>query len=311
MRRLAHLNALRAFEAAARRRSFALAAAELSVTPAAISQQIKSLEDYLGVGLFKRVSKGVVLTDVAQAMLPQLRAGFDQIAAGLARATVSGGRTTLVVSLTPSVAAKWLMPRLERFTSVHAGIEVRLDTATRLVEFAREQVDLALRYGAGRWPGLAVTLLMTEEVFPVCSPKLSGGKHPLRRVEDLRRHTLIHDSSMPAASAFPRWSSWLKTVGARGIDPARGLHLNASMLAIQAAIEGQGVALGRSVLVADDLAAGRLVRPFSFPFPLRFGYYLVHPRRPPQAGAVKAFSDWLHAEARCSADARAPSRKST
>lgn len=297
MRRLAHLNGLRAFEAAARHCSFAVAAEELSVTPAAVSQQIKTLEDYLGVALFRRIAKGVVLTDAAQAMLPEVRQGFDLLAAGLARAVATKGRSTLVVSLTPSVAAKWLMPRLERFTARHPDVEVRLDTTTRLVEFSREQVDLALRYGAGRWPGLVVTLLMTEEVFPVCSPKLQRGRRPLRRIGDLQHHVLIHDSSMPAASAFPQWSTWLEAAGMPGVDLRRGLHLNASMLAIQAAIEGQGVALGRSVLVADDLATGRLVRPFAQRHPLQFGYYLVHPRRPAQAKAVEAFAAWLKAEA--------------
>ncbi len=297
MRRLTHLNGLRALEAAARHRSFALAAEELSVTPAAVSQQIKTLEDYLGVVLFRRIARGVVLTDTAQAMLPELRQGFDLIAAGLARAAEATGRSTLVVSLTPSVAAKWLMPRLERFTAMHPEIEIRLDTTTRLVEFSREQVDVALRYGGGRWPGLRATLLMTEEVFPVCSPRLLTGRSGLRRIEDLSRHTLIHDASMPAASAFPQWSTWLEAAGASRLDVTRGLHLNASMLAIQAAIEGQGVALGRSVLVADDLATGRLVRPFAFRFPLQFGYHIVHPRRPSQPHAVDAFCTWLEAEA--------------
>ncbi|HSC01406.1 MAG TPA: transcriptional regulator GcvA [Burkholderiaceae bacterium] len=297
MRRLTHLNALRAFESAARHHSFALAAQELSVTPAAISQQIKTLEDYLDVKLFRRVAKGVVLSETGQAMLPELREGFDRLAAGLARAVAAGARTTLVVSLTPSVAAKWLMPRLERFTASHPAIEIRLDTTTRLVEFAREQVDVALRYGSGHWPGLVVTPLMTEEAFPVCSPRLLQGRNALRRVGDLRKVKLIHDASMPVASAFPQWPAWLEAAGVSGVDPKRGLHLNASMLAIQAAIEGQGVALGRSVLVADDLATGRLVRPFNLTLPLKFGYYIVHPRKPAQAKAVAAFCHWLKTEA--------------
>ncbi len=297
MRRLAHLNGLRAFEAAARQASFALAAEELAVTPAAVSLQIKRLEDYLGVRLFERLPRRVELTDAGHAMLPLLKEGFDLLAEALARAGSSGARRTLVVSLTPSVAAKWLMPRLERFTALHPEIEIRLDTTTRLVDFAREQVDLALRYGAGRWPGMTVTPLMSEDVFPVCSPKLRVGRRALRHPSDLAHCTLIHDASMPKASAFPQWSAWLEAAGVTGVDSRRGLHLNASMLAIQAAIEGQGVALGRSVLVADDLSSGRLVRPFARRTLLRFGYYIVHPVRSAQPKAVAAFSAWLMQEA--------------
>jgi LysR family glycine cleavage system transcriptional activator len=297
MRRLTHLNALRAFEAAARHLSFAKAADELSVTPAAISQQVATLEGTLQVPLFKRLPRGVVLTEAAQAMLPELRAGFDLLAAGLSRARERMARRHLVVSLTPSVAAKWLMPRLERFTTRHPQIDVRLDTTTRLVDFAREEVDLALRYGAGKWPGLAVERLLQEEVFPVCSPKLVRGAKALRTPADLRHHTLIHDASMPARAGFPQWSVWLHAAGAGQVDASRGLHLDASMLAVQAAIDGQGVALGRSVLVSDDLSSGRLVRPFALAVPLRFGYYVVHPRKPAARDAVDAFKAWLHAEA--------------
>jgi LysR family transcriptional regulator, glycine cleavage system transcriptional activator len=297
MRRLTHLNALRAFEAAARHLSFAKAADELSVTPAAISQQVATLEGTLQVPLFKRLPRGVVLTEAAQAMLPELRDGFDLLAAGLSRARERIARRHLVVSLTPSVAAKWLMPRLERFTTRHPQIDVRLDTTTRLVDFAREEVDLALRYGAGKWPGLAVERLLQEEVFPVCSPKLVRGAKALRTPADLRHHTLIHDASMPARAGFPQWRVWLHAAGAGHVDASRGLQLDASMLAVQAAIDGQGVALGRSVLVSDDLSSGRLVRPFALAVPLRFGYYVVHPRKPAARDAVDAFKAWLHAEA--------------
>ncbi|HEU5293189.1 MAG TPA: transcriptional regulator GcvA [Burkholderiaceae bacterium] len=297
MRRLTHLNALRAFEAAARHASFAKAADELSVTPAAISQQIATLESYLGVQLFRRIARGVHLTAAAQQMLPPLREGFDLLAAAFARAQSGSTRRHLVVSLTPSVAAKWLMPRLERFITTHPEIDVRIDTTTRLVDFAHEEVDVALRYGSGRWPGLAVSLLMKETVFPVCSPRLLLSRRPLRTPHDLAHHTLIHDASMPARASFPQWTSWLQAAGVHGVDGQRGLQLDASMLAIQAAIDGQGVALGRSVLVADDVAAGRLVAPFALTFPSRFAYYIVYPRRPSAPAAVQAFARWARAEA--------------
>lgn len=295
--RLPHLNSLRAFEVVARHLSFAKAAEELGVTPAAVSQQIKTLEDYLGLELFKRANRAIFLTDAAKLMLPEVTEGFDLVASGLSRARAQRVPRHLIVTITPSVAAKWLMPRLERFTTQHPDIDVRLDTTTRIVDFSREDVDVAVRYGGGSWPGLEVIPLMAEEVFPVCSPKLLEGGHTLRTADDLRYHTLIHDNSMPSDSAFPQWSAWLEAAGARGIDAMRGLHVNASMLAIQAAIDGQGVALGRSVLVRDDLATRRLVRPFDLAFPLRFGYYIVHPRKQHAVATVQAFKRWLCAEA--------------
>lgn len=296
-RRLTHLNGVRAFEAVARHMSFAKAAEELGVTPAAVSQQVKTLEDYLGVKLFTRTKRAIFLTDTAQAMLPEVREGFDLVGAGLSRARARRGRRPLVVSVTPSVAAKWLMPRLERFFARHPDVDIRLDTTTRRVDLAREEVDVALRYGDGEYPGLEVVPLMSEHVFPVCSPRLLEGKQPPRTVADLRHHTLIHDASMPKGSAFPSWAGWLKAAGAPGIDTARGLQVNASMLAIQAALDGQGVALGRSVLVADDVAAGRLVRPFALAFPLRFRYYVVHQKSLPAESHVPVFRRWLLAEA--------------
>ena len=297
-RRLTHLNGIRAFEAAARHMSFAKAAEELGVTPAAVSQQIRTLEDYLGVALFKRTKRAIFLSDTAQAILPQVREGFDLLAAGFSRARAQRARRQLVVSVTPSVAAKWLMPRLESFIAAHPEIDIRIDTTTRLVDFAREDVDVAVRYGGGDWPGLEVTPLMSEQAYPVCSPKLLGGGRSLRAVEDLARHTLIHDDSLPDGSAFPNWAGWLEAAGAPGIDATRGLHVNASMLAIQAAVDGQGVALGRSVLVEDDLAAGRLVKPFELAFPLRFGYYVVNPKKLSKESKVPLFRRWLLAEAK-------------
>jgi LysR family glycine cleavage system transcriptional activator len=294
--RLPHLNSLRAFDAVARHMSFAKAAGELGVTPAAVSQQIKMLEDYLGLELFRRAKRAIFLTDAAQLMLPEVREGFDLVASGLSRARAQRVRRYLVVSITPSVAARWLMPRLERFNTLHPDIDIRLNTTTQVIEFSREDVDIAVRYGGGNWPGLEVIKLMSEEAFPVCSPKLLKGGHPLRNFGALRYHTLIHDDSMPSHSDFPTWAFWLEAAGASEIDATRGLHVNASMLAIQAAIDGQGVALGRSVLVHDDLAKRRLVKPFNLTLPLRFGYYIVHPRKPQADPAVKAFKRWLLAE---------------
>jgi LysR family glycine cleavage system transcriptional activator len=301
-RRLLHLNGMRAFEAVARHMSFKKAADELGVTPAAVSQQVKTLEDYLGTQLFRRAKRSIFLTETAQAMLPNVREGFDLVAAGLSRGRALRSRRQLVVSVTPSVAAKWLMPRLERFLVRHPELDVRLDATTRLVDFSREDVDVAVRYGSGEYPGLEVVPLMSERAFPVCSAKLLGGKPTPREPNDLRHHTLIHDDSMPAGSAFPNWAAWIEAAGASDVDASRGLHVNASMLAIQAALDGQGVALGRSVLVEDDVATGRLIKPFAVEHPLRFGYYVVHPRRLPRESPVPVFSRWLLAEAREHAD---------
>jgi LysR family glycine cleavage system transcriptional activator len=295
-RRLTHLNGLRAFEAVARNMSFAKAADELAVTPAAVSQQVKTLEHYLGVMLFKRTKLALFLSETGQAILPAAREGFDLLGAALARARTLRARRQLVVSVTPSFAAKWLMPRLEGFLVQHPEIDIRLDTATRLVDFSREDVDLAVRYGGGVWPDLEVTPMMSESVYPVCNPKLLAGKRALRSVDDLRAVTLIHDASMPEASVFPHWSGWLEAAGATRVDTGRGLRVNASMLAIQAAIDGQGVALGRSVLVEEDLATGRLVKPFELALTLRFAYYIVHAKVLPRGSKVPLFRRWLLAE---------------
>jgi LysR family transcriptional regulator, glycine cleavage system transcriptional activator len=297
-RRLTHLNGIRAFEAAARHMSFAKAAQELSVTPAAVSQQVKALEDYLGVALFRRTKRALFLTETAQAVLPAATEGFDLLAAVLTRARSRVAGQRLVVSVTPSFAAKWLMPRLEDFIAHNAGIDVRIDTSTRLVDFLREDVDMAVRYGSGTWPGLAITPLMREQVYPVCSPRLIKPRHPLQDPRDLRHYTLIHDDSLPAGSAFPSWPGWLEAAGAPGVDASRGLHVNASMVAIQAAVDGQGIALGRSVLVDDDLVTSRLVRPFTLTLPLRYGYFIVHPKILPTDSQVPRFSRWLLAQAK-------------
>ena len=184
--RLPHLNGLRAFEVVARHLSFVKAGEELGVTAAAVSLQVKTLEDYLGFGLFKRANRALFLTGAGELMLPEVREGFDLVASGLSRARTQRVRQHLVVSITPSIAAKWLMPRLERFNAQFPAIDIRLHTSMRFVDFSHEDVDIAVRYGNGNWPGLEVIPLMGEAIFPVCSPRLLGGGHPLRSVGDMR-----------------------------------------------------------------------------------------------------------------------------
>jgi LysR family glycine cleavage system transcriptional activator len=295
--RLPPLNALRAFEAAARHLSFAEAAAELHVTPAAISHQIKALEDDLGIKLFRRLNRAVRLTDAGQACLPGLRDGFERIAEAVARARQGESLGVLTVTSSPAIAAKWLVPRLERFRERHPTIDLRIDASMRLVDFAREDVHVGLRYGGGNYPGLHAELLLRSEVFPVCAPALLKGKHPLRQPEDLRHHTLIHDETIPIDPQSPDWAMWLRAAGVTDIDATRGLHFNQAALALDAAIDGRGVTLTRDVFAAADLAAGRLVRPFGAAMPASFAIYVVVPPALVTAPKVKAFRDWLFEEA--------------
>jgi len=305
IRRLPPLNALRAFEAAARHLSFSAAASELHVTPAAISHQIKALEDDLGVKLFRRLNREVQLTDAGQACLPGLRDGFDRIteAVGLALRQDAGG--ILTVSSSPAVAAKFLVPRVEKFRTLHPEIDLRVDASMHLVDFARENVHVALRYGRGNYPGLNVRLLMQSEVMPVCAPSLLRGAHPLREPRDLRHHMLIHDETHAQDPSCPDWAMWLRAAGVEGVDSHRGLRFNQVALALDAAIAGRGVVLARNVFAADDLAAGRLVRLFGTATPVDFAVYVVTPPISAALPKVKAFCDWVTAEA---AEMTAPPR---
>ncbi len=297
MQRLPPLNALRAFEAAARHLSFQDAAAELHVTPAAVSHQVKALEEELGVALFRRLHREVQLTDAGRACLPGLRDGFARIAEAVARVhdVEKGGLIT--VSAAPTLAAKWLLPRIERFRAAHRGIDVRLDASLSVTDFAREDVHVALRYGTGDYPGLHSELLLETKVFPVCAPALTRGRKALKTPADLRHHPLIHEDTTFLGADFPDWPMWLKAAGVSGIDTAKGLRFGAGPLALDAAIAGKGVTLVKDVLAQDDLKAGRLVRPFADVMRVRFAYYLVCPPALLAQPKVQAFRDWIMAEA--------------
>jgi LysR family glycine cleavage system transcriptional activator len=295
-RRLPPLNALRAFEAAARHLNFSRAAEELSVTPGAVSQQIQNLEDYVGAALFKRTPKGLLLTDAAQTALPALREAFDRLAeaASLLTAAVDGRRLTLTAP--PSFAAKWLVPRLKRFEEAYPQIDVWLSADMDIVDFATGEVDLAVRYGAGRYPGLEIRRLMSETVIPVASPTLVAG-NPLASPADLARHVLLHDGSPDADESCPDWSMWLAARGVRGVDGTRGPRFNQSSLVIEAAVGGRGVALAKRTLAQDDLDAGRLVTPLQIATAVDFAYYVAHPKAKGRLPQVKAFVSWIAAEA--------------
>lgn len=295
-RRLPPLNALRAFEAAARHLNFSRAADELSVTPGAVSQQIQNLEDYVGAALFKRTPKGLLLTDAAQTALPALREAFDRLAeaASLLTAAVDGRRLTLTAP--PSFAAKWLVPRLGAFEQAHPQVDVWLSAGIELVDLAAGEVDVAIRYGSGRYPGLEVRRLLNETVIPVISPELLK-EQPLESPDDLKNHVLLHDGSPDLDDSCPDWSMWLAARGLRGVDGMRGPRFNQSSLVIEAAANGRGVALAKLTLAQADLDAGRLVAPLQIATAVDFAYYLVHPKAKGRLPQVKAFISWIEAEA--------------
>ena len=287
-RNLPSLNGLRAFEAAARHLSFTRAAEELSVTQAAVSHQIRTLEDRLGTALFIRRNRSLFLTPAGQAYLPPVRAAFDQLHQATESLDRQESTGALTVSTLASFAIKWLVPRLAGFQAVEPDIDVRITTGMGMVDFDREEVDMAIRYGRGVWPGLRADRLLTEDIFPVCSPALLEGDRPLREPADLKRHQLLH-----VAGFRDDWRVWLTAAGERGVDPEQGLVFDMSVTTLQAAIDGLGVALGHAPLVQADLAAGRLVAPFDITLPTEMAYYVVAPTASADRPKVKAFREWL------------------
>lgn len=290
---LPSLNGLRAFEAVARLSSFTLAAAELNVTQTAVSHQIRRLEDELGIKLFVRRHRTLALTREAEDYLPSVRGAFEDLRRATARLTRTENEGRLTVSTTASLATKWLVSRVAAFQDAHPGLEVRITTSNHLVDFRREEVDLAVRYGHGNWPGLRAHWLMAERIFPVCSPALPRGAEPLREPADLARHTLLHTSAYR-----DEWGLWLTAAGLpQSIAARRGMTFDMGFLAIQAAIEGLGVAMGRLHYVEADMDAGRLIAPFDTVVPQDAGYYVVSPERDADTPRIALFRDWLIASA--------------
>lgn len=282
------LNALRAFEAAARHSSFTKAAAELNVTQAAISHQVKALEERLGAPLFRRNNRVLELTEPGRAFLPDVTAAFDLLAA--AADQFAARQRPLVLTVLPSFAAKWMLPRLRNLRERHPDLDVKLDTTDDALDFALDEVDVAIRYGQGGWTNLAFEHLMDEEIFPVCAPELMTRPAPLKHPNDLKHHTLLHDRMNET------WAMWLKAAGARGVNPDRGPAFTHSAMVLAAAIDGLGVALARSPLVADDLAAGRLVRPFAAALPAQGSYYFICRPAEVDDPRVVALRHWMREE---------------
>lgn len=290
--RLPSLNGLRAFEAAARHLSFTLAASELNVTQTAISHQIRRLEEELGIRLFIRQNRALALTPEARDYLPGVRAAFNDLRLATDRLLRRDDDKVLTVSTIASLAAKWLLPRLTDFQEAHPGIDVRITTSTSLVDFQRDNVDAAIRYGRGQWAGLRADWLMADELFPVCSPSLLRSDEPLRTPGDLKDHVLLHTNS------GDDWRLWLTAAGLpTDISRQPGLTFDMTFVTIQAAIDGMGVAMGRTSYVRDDIAKGRLVIPFKIALPADAGFYLVSPEGRREAPKLAAFRQWMIAAA--------------
>ncbi len=292
--RLPSLNGLRAFEAAARHLSFTLAASELNVTQTAISHQIRRLEEELGIRLFIRQNRALALTPEARDYLPGVRAAFNDLRLATDRLLRKDDDKVLTVSTLASLAAKWLLPRLADFQEAHPDIDVRITTSTSLVDFQRDDVDAAIRYGRGQWPGLRADWMMADELFPVCSPSLLCVDQPLQKPEDLRHYPLLHTSNANSDD----WRLWLTAAGLPAdIAKQPGITFDMIFMTIQAAIDGIGVAMGRTSYVKDDIAKGRLVVPFKIALPADAGFYLVSPEGRREAPKLAAFRQWMIAAA--------------
>ncbi len=289
-RRLPPLNALRAFEAGARHLSFTKAGEELHVTQAAVSHSVKLLEEDLGVSLFRRMTRKLALTEEGRALMHVAGEALNAIAAEAARLRDGPGGRTLSLSLTPSFGVNWLAPRLGRFWAAHPDIDLRLHHSIHLVDFARDEVDAAVRWGGGAWPGVEAVYLMRAGLVPVCSPALLEGAHPLCAPADLRHHTLLHERD------FVEWTQWLAVAGAHDVEARRGPVIDNTSVLHQAAIDGQGVALEMENLIRADLEAGCLVKPFDIDLDHDNAYYLVAPPRAFDRPNVQAFRDFLLAE---------------
>ena len=288
--RLPPLSALHAFEAAARHMSFKAAAEDLHVTPGAISQQIKLLEDRLGTPLFLRQTRRIELTEAGQLLLVPIQQAFRLLTDAVARVRGTDRTKILSVSLLPSFAALWFVPRLGHFRARHPDIDVRISATPRLADINREEIDVVIRYGLGDYPGLHVEHLLADDLFPVCSPELFKGPVPLKHPADLAHHTLLHDELRQ------EWQLWMRVAGIEGLDTSRGPSFSLWGLAFQAAIAGQGVALGRSTLVGEYLKSGKLVKPFHISSQSRFGYYLVCLPERVHEPKIAALRTWLRDE---------------
>ncbi len=301
MIKLPPLKSLHAFEAAGRHLSFTEAARELNVTPGAISQQIRILEEFLEIKLFKRMNRAIVLTEAGQIFLPMISAGFEQIIEAVTQVRQKLNDGPLTITSAPSFVSKWLIPRLASFKTQYPHIDVRIDTSDRLVDFTHEDIDVGIRFGNGEYPELETLFLFSFDLIPVCSPALLKQGGGLQEVSDLKNFTLLHSNYDEVDPGWPDWAMWLKVVGADDVDPGHGIYFNQSDLLFQAAMDGQGVALLANVMAEPEIAAGNLVQPFSVRLPVKLNYHLVTSPQKARVEKVIALREWIIAE---SADLR-------
>ena len=289
-RRLPSLNGLKAFEAAARSESFTRAAEELNVTQGAVSHQVKALEDTLGLKLFHRERQRLILTEPGRDYLAVVRDALDRIAIGTERLLQRQESGVLTVSTSPDFAAKWLVNRLSRFAEKHPGVDLRVSATTNYVDFAREDVDVAIRHGDGNWPGLDVERLYSERLFPVCSPKLMAGRNRITKTSDLLKFSLLRLEDA---------KNWIRLFEASGVKASIGPGpvLNRASMLIDAAIDGQGIALARTALAAWDLIGGRLVRPVDVSLRMAKTYWIVCPKAASNVPKIATFKNWVLSEA--------------
>lgn len=291
--------ALRVFDAAARHLNFSRAADEVGLTPAAVSHAVKEIEESLGLVLFTRTSRTIRLTEAGAVMQAAAAEALEGLAAAAAKARrLSRGLSQLKLSLDPGLAAKWMVPRLENFRAVNPGLDLRFDISFALRDFERDDVDAAVRFGTGRWPGLRADRLFDNMIVPVCSPRLLETGPPLAAPRDLLKHTLAHIEWTGQGLTWPNWRMWMAAAGVPDFDGERVLIFDDTAHAIQAAIDGSVVALADFAFVAGDLSAGRLLRPFALgmKLPEEFGYFLVYPQAAAGDAKIRAFRDWVLAE---------------
>jgi LysR family glycine cleavage system transcriptional activator len=295
--RLPPLNALRVFEAVSRLMSGKAASEELHVTPAAVSHQIKLLETYLGFPLFNRINRQLLLTDMGQRYARTLHELFQKLSNETEKLT-QNIRTQLTLSVEPAFAIYWLIPRLDKFKKQFPHIELRISSSYELIDLRKNNIDVGIRWGRGNYPKLNSTLIFRNELYPVCSPILLK-KHPIKNVNDLKNHTLLHETATLTIPDYPDWTSWLKKFNANKVNPESGLYFETGYLVIQAAIEGQGVALERAELVKPAIQTGKLVRLFNSSMREKnHGYFLVFPENRISDQKIQAFKKWLINEAR-------------